>query len=110
MKPALQGHGDAIPSNLSGMRVKLRPMPGECQRHGIAKPKVEEPAPAGSGTLARISHRPSAAASDTGLSTALRFLGLLDILSSMPAGPFVARLVSTPVCAASRQNPVRKAG
>jgi len=37
--------------------------------------------------LARTSHRPSAAAVDPGVSTALRFLGLLDILSSMPAGP-----------------------
>jgi len=41
--------------------------------------------------LARTSHRPSAAAVDPGMFTALRFLGLLDILSSMPAGPFVAR-------------------
>jgi len=60
--------------------------------------------------LARISHRPSAAAVDPGMSTTLRFLGLLDILSSMPAGPFVARLVSKPVCTASRQNTVRNAG
>jgi len=37
--------------------------------------------------LARTSHRPSAAAVDPGMSIALRFLGLLDILSSMPAGP-----------------------
>jgi hypothetical protein len=41
---------------------------------------------------------------------ALRFLGLLDVLSSTPAGASVARLVSMPVCAASRQNLVRKAG
>jgi len=36
--------------------------------------------------LVRISHRLSTAASDTGMSTALRSVGLLDILSSMPAG------------------------
>jgi len=47
---------------------------------------------------------------DSGMFTALRFLGLLDILSSMPAAPFVACLVSTPVCTASRQNTVRNAG
>jgi hypothetical protein len=34
------------------------------------------------------------------MDTALRFLGLLDVLSSTPAGPSVARLVSMPVCAA----------
>jgi len=61
-------------------------------------------------TLTRTSHRPSAAAVDPGMHTALRFLGLLDILSSMPVGPFVARLVSTPVCTASRRNTVRNAG
>jgi len=61
-------------------------------------------------SLARTSHRPSAAAVDLGMSAALRFLGLLDILSSMPAGPFVARLVSTPICTASRRNTVRNAG
>jgi len=42
-------------------------------------------------TLARTSHHPSAAAVDPGVSTALRFLELLDMLSSMPARPFVAR-------------------
>jgi hypothetical protein len=60
--------------------------------------------------LTRTSHRPSTAAADSGVSTALRFLGLLDILSSMPAGPFVVRLVSTPVCAASRRSAVINAG
>jgi hypothetical protein len=44
------------------------------------------------------------------MSTALRSVGLLDILSSMPAEPSVARLVSMPVCAASLQNLVRNAG
>ncbi len=44
------------------------------------------------------------------MSTALRFVGLLDVLSSTSAGPSVARLVSTPVCAASLQNLVRNAG
>jgi len=41
--------------------------------------------------LARTSHRPFTAAAEPGAFTALRFLGLLDILTSMPAGPFVAR-------------------
>jgi len=41
--------------------------------------------------LTRTSHRPSAAAVDPGMSTTLRSVGLLDILSSMPAGPSVAR-------------------
>jgi len=59
--------------------------------------------------LVRISHRLSTAASDTGMFTALRSVGFLDILSSMPAGPSVARLVSIPVCAASLRNPVRNA-
>ena len=60
------------------------------------------------GSLTRISHRLSTAAVDPGMSTALRSLGLLDVLSSAPAGPSVAlagkrqmRLVSLPVCAAS---------
>ena len=60
--------------------------------------------------LTRISHQISTAAADPGMSTALRSVGLLDILSSMPAGPSVARLVSMPVCAASLRNLVRNAG
>ena len=40
--------------------------------------------------LARISHQISTAAADPGMSTSLRSVGLLDILSSMPAGPCVA--------------------
>jgi hypothetical protein len=60
--------------------------------------------------LARISHKVSTAAAQPDMSTALRSLGLLDVLSSTPAGPSVARLVSTPVCAASLRNPVRNAG
>ena len=60
--------------------------------------------------LTRISHRLSTAAADPGMSTALRSFGLLDVLSSTPAGPSVARLVSMPVCAASLQKPVRNAG
>jgi len=59
--------------------------------------------------LVRISHRLSTAASDTGMFTALRSVGLLDILSSMPAGPSVARLVPKPVFAASLRNPMRNA-
>ena len=60
--------------------------------------------------LARISHGLSTAAAHPGMSTALRSVGLLDVLSSTSAGPSVARLVSTPVCAASPRNPVRNAG
>jgi hypothetical protein len=60
--------------------------------------------------LARISHQLSTAAADPGMSTALRSVGLLDILSSMAAGPSGARLVSMPVCAASLRNLVRNAG
>jgi len=48
------------------------------------------------------------------MSKALRSVGLLDILSSMPVGPSAARGersgVSTPLCAASLRNPVRNAG
>jgi hypothetical protein len=62
------------------------------------------------GDLTRISHQLSTAAADTGMSTALRSVGLLDVLSSTPAGPSVARLVATPVCAASLRNLVRNAG
>ena len=60
--------------------------------------------------LARISHKLSTAAADPGVSTALHSLGLLDALSSTPAGPSVARLVSMPVCAASLRKLVRNAG
>jgi hypothetical protein len=42
------------------------------------------------GHLARISHQASAAAADTGMSTALRSVGLLDVVSTTPAGPSVA--------------------
>ena len=44
------------------------------------------------------------------MSTALRSVGLLDVLSSTPAEPSVARLVSMPVCTASLRNLVRNAG
>jgi hypothetical protein len=60
-------------------------------------------------SLTRISHGLSTAASDPDMSTALRSVGLLDVMSSTSAVPSVARLVSTPVCAASLQNPVRNA-
>ena len=60
--------------------------------------------------LIRISRGLSTAAADPGMSTALRSVGLLDVLLSMSAGASVARLVSTPVCAASLRNLVRKAG
>ena len=54
----------------------------------------------------RISHRLSTAEAQTGMSAALRSVGLLDALSSTSAGPSVARLVSTPVCASSLRSPV----
>jgi len=60
--------------------------------------------------LTRISHQLSTAVSDPGMPTALRSVGLLDVLSSTPAAPSVARLVSMPVCVTSLQNLVRKAG
>ena len=60
--------------------------------------------------LARISHGISTAAADPGMPTALRSVGLLDVLSGTTVEPSVARLVSMPVCAASLRNPVRNAG
>ena len=60
--------------------------------------------------LARISHQVSTAAADPGMSAALRSVGLPDVLSSTPADPPAARLVSMPVCAASLRNLVRNAG
>jgi hypothetical protein len=38
--------------------------------------------------LTRISHQLSTVAADPGMAAALRSIGLLDILSSMPAGPY----------------------
>ena len=65
----------------------------------------------GSGrSITTIADNLSTAAADPGISTALRSVGLLDVLSSTPAVPSVARLVSTPVCAASLRNLVRNAG
>jgi hypothetical protein len=61
-----------------------------------------------SGTPARISHSLSAVAADPGMSTALRSVGRLDILSSAPAEPLVAHLGSMPVCTASLRNLLRK--
>jgi hypothetical protein len=60
--------------------------------------------------LARIIHEASTAASDPGRSNALRSVGLLDVQSSTPAAPSVARLVSTPVCAASLRTFMNNAG
>jgi hypothetical protein len=60
--------------------------------------------------LARIIHEASAAASDPGMSAALRSVVLLDVLSSTPAGPSVVRLASTPVCAASLRTFMNNAG
>ena len=60
--------------------------------------------------LARIIHEASTAAADPGMSAALRSVGLLDVLSSTPAGPSVARLASTPVCAASLRTFMNNAG
>ena len=50
------------------------------------------------------------AAADPGMSVASRSVGFLDVQSSTPAEPSVARLVSMPVCAASLRNPMRNAG
>jgi hypothetical protein len=52
--------------------------------------------------LARISYQVSTAASDPGMSTVLHSVGLLDILSSMPAGPFEADIFTL---GAERQAP-----
>jgi hypothetical protein len=60
--------------------------------------------------LTRIIHEASTAAADPGISPALRFFGLLDVLSSTPAGPSVGRLASTPVCAASLRTFMNNAG
>jgi hypothetical protein len=60
--------------------------------------------------LTRVSHQLSTAEADPGMSTALRSVGLLDVLSSTPAGPSVARFVSMPVYASLLRNLVRKAG
>ena len=65
---------------------------------GFAKEQVGIPAGAPGGRcratlrrrcadLARISHQLSAAASDSGMPTALRSVGRLDVLSSTPAAP-----------------------
>jgi hypothetical protein len=59
--------------------------------------------------LARIIHEASTAVADPGMST-LRSFGLLDVLSSRPPGPSVARLVSTPICAASLRTFMNNAG
>ena len=59
---------------------------------------------------ARTIHEASTVAADPGMSTALRSLGLLDVLSSTPAGPSVARLVSMPACAASLRIFMNNAG
>jgi len=54
--------------------------------------------------------RSPAHADVAGVLAAMRSVGLLDLLSSAPAGPSVARPISMPVCAASLRNLVRKAG
>jgi hypothetical protein len=60
--------------------------------------------------LTRIIHEASTAEADPGMSAALRSIGLLDVLSSTPAGPSVARLASTPVCASSLRTFMNNAG
>jgi hypothetical protein len=67
--------------------------------------------------LTRIIYEASTAEADPGMSTSLRFLRLLDVLLSTPAGPSVAlaelrqmRLVSMPVCAASLRYFMNNAG
>ena len=56
---------------------------------------------------ARIFHRVSTAAAQSGMSTALRLFGLLDILSICLRRPLCARPVSIPACAASPRNPMK---
>jgi hypothetical protein len=60
--------------------------------------------------LARISHGLSAAAADPGMFTALRLVGLLDVLSNTSAGLLITHLVHMSVRTASLRNPVSKAG
>jgi hypothetical protein len=64
----------------------------------------------GNAHLARIIHEASTTSADPGMSTSLRSVGLLDVLSSTPAEPSVARLVSMPVCAASLRTFMNNAG
>jgi len=55
-------------------------------------------------------HEASTAAADPGMSAALRSVGLLAVPSGTPAGPSVARLASTPVCASSLRTFIKNAG
>ena len=63
-----------------------------------------------SGVLARISHQWSAAAPDTSAITALRLVGLLNVLSSTPAAPSRRAPCPVGVSDASRRQLVRNAG
>jgi hypothetical protein len=54
--------------------------------------------------LTRIIHEVFTAEADPGMSTALRSVGLLDLLSRTPAGPSVARLVSMQGYASSLES------
>ena len=65
---------------------------------------------AGPETIARISHRWSAAAPDTSAITALRLVGRLNVRSSTPAAPSRRAPCPGGVYDASRRQPVRKAG
>ena len=60
--------------------------------------------------LPRISHRLSAAAPHPSANTALRSVGLLDVLSSTPRSASRRAPCIGGVCAASRRQPVRNAG
>jgi len=60
--------------------------------------------------LARIIHEPSTVAAEPDIFAALRSVGLLDVLSSTPAEPSIARLAFTPVCTASRRTFMNNAG
>lgn len=60
--------------------------------------------------VARISHWISPTVADPGLSTAFGSVELLGVLSQTLAEASFACLVSTPFCAASLRNLVRKAG
>jgi hypothetical protein len=92
----------------SQVRIAGRPTPGRRMR-----PVRGDSSSSSIPFAVVIRDRPQArltAAADPGMSTTLRSLVLLDVLSSTPAGPLIARLASMPVCAASLRKPVRNAG
>ena len=95
--------GTGLPTALFSILRFIGTSPGRCaEGHPTLLGRVTD--------LARIIHEASTAEADSGMSTALRSVGLLDVLSSTPAGPSVARLVSMPVCAASLRTFMNNAG